>query len=153
MHCLTLQILTSIALHIDIVPVSSWGPAFVSAGLIAKLFHDATQPNVGTALPHYSSLFAKMILAEPSAFLELLRMSEIPKPAFLDLWWTAVSISASPPPSIPLSFLPLTRVQLPSMPVRSHRSLFHPETRRACLGRAVCDRRRRSAPALLGRVC
>lgn len=81
------------ALHIDIVPVSSWGPAFVSAGLIAKLIHDATQPNVGTALPHYASLFAKMILAEPGAFLELLRMSEIPKPAFLDLWWTAVGSS------------------------------------------------------------
>lgn len=85
------QILTSLSLHITIVPISLWGPAFASAGLLSKLITDASQPNVGTALPHYASLFGRMILADANGFLELMRMEGVGKGAFLDLWWTAVS--------------------------------------------------------------
>lgn len=86
------QIISSIALHVNIVPVSSWGPAFVSSGLIYKIFADASLPNVGAKLPHYASLFAKMILADPSSFLELLGAAGVPKGAFLDFWWRAVNL-------------------------------------------------------------
>ncbi|KAL7414820.1 armadillo-type protein [Mrakia frigida] len=90
------DIITSIALHIDIVPVSSWGPAFVSSGLISKIFTDANLANVGAKLPPYSSLFAKMILADPATFLDLLGAAGVQKSAFLDFWWAAFDRIASP---------------------------------------------------------
>lgn len=58
-------------------------------GLIKKLFESATAPKVGAALPHFESLFARMVLAEPSSFLALINQAGVDTSAFMAVWWDA----------------------------------------------------------------
>lgn len=59
------------------------------SGLVKRLIEGATSREVGTALPHYASLLARIILASPSSFLLLLAQAGVPLETFLDLWWAA----------------------------------------------------------------
>lgn len=52
---------------------------------------DAHQPNVGAALPYYTDVFARIILADAGMFLQMLAAANVTKASFLDLWWSAVS--------------------------------------------------------------